>query len=97
MAPTAAPPTALLLKRAAGVTSGSGRSGTEVAGTVSLKHLYQIAQIKLKDVQGVSEEAVSARARAARRSRDGQVSDTAVQMCRTIAGSARSMGLRIVR
>lgn len=63
----AAPPTALLLKRAAGITSGSGRSGTEIAGTVSLKHLYQIAQIKLKDVHGVSEEAVSVRGEALRR------------------------------
>ncbi|CDR99947.1 hypothetical protein [Sporisorium scitamineum] len=40
-----------------------------------MKHIYEIAKIKMQDVKGVGEE----------------------QMCKVIAGSARSMGLRIVR
>lgn len=59
----AAPPTSLLLKRAAGITTGSGRVGSAtpegIAGTVSIKHIYEIAKIKMQDVKGVSEENVS--------------------------------------
>ncbi|PWN29884.1 ribosomal protein L11 [Jaminaea rosea] len=73
------PPTSLLLKRAAGITTGSGRAGSTgsegVAGTVSVKHIYEIAKIKMADVKGVGEE----------------------KMCKVVAGSARSMGIRIVR
>ena len=58
------PPTSLLLKRAAGITTGSGRAGSAgaegIAGTVSIKHIYEIAKIKMKDVKGVGEEQVSA-------------------------------------
>lgn len=52
------PPTSLLLKRAAGITGGSANPGTEVAGNVSLKHIYEIAKIKLRDGAGVGEEQV---------------------------------------
>lgn len=52
------PPTSLLLKRAAGITSGSTKPGSEVAGNVSLKHIHEIAKIKLKDGAGVEEEQV---------------------------------------
>ncbi|KAN0064122.1 mitochondrial 54S ribosomal protein YmL19 [Thecaphora frezii] len=69
------PPTSLLLKRAAGITTGSGKAGSEVSGTLTMKHIYEIAKIKIQDVPGVEEE----------------------QMCKVIAGSARSMGLRIVQ
>lgn len=55
----AAPPTALLLKRAAGITTGSGRTGSEYVGSISVKALYEIAKIKMKDIDDVSEEAVS--------------------------------------
>ncbi|CAO1612726.1 unnamed protein product [Parajaminaea phylloscopi] len=76
---TKTPPTSLLLKRAAGITTGSGRVGSAgaegIAGTVSIKHIYEIAKIKMQDVKGVKEE----------------------QLCKIIAGSARSMGIRIVR
>ncbi|SAM85445.1 probable MRPL19-mitochondrial ribosomal protein, large subunit [Ustilago bromivora] len=69
------PPTSLLLKRAAGIETGAGKTGSQVAGTITMKHIYEIAKIKIQDVKGVGEE----------------------QMCKVIAGSARSMGLRILR
>ncbi|PWN19180.1 hypothetical protein BCV69DRAFT_284338 [Microstroma glucosiphilum] len=57
------PPTSLLLKRAAGITTGAGRPGSSgadgIAGTVSVKHIYEIAKIKMKDVPGIDEEKVS--------------------------------------
>lgn len=53
------PPTSLLLKRAAGITSGSSAPGTQIAGNISLKHIYEIAKIKLRDGAGVGEEQVS--------------------------------------
>ncbi|KAJ2194782.1 mitochondrial 54S ribosomal protein YmL19, partial [Coemansia sp. RSA 530] len=43
------PPTSWLLKRAAGVAKGAAQPGKEVAGTVSLKHIYAISQMKAKD------------------------------------------------
>ncbi|KAI8983656.1 50S ribosomal protein L11 [Pilobolus umbonatus] len=43
------PPTTYLLKKAAGITKGAQTPGTEVAGTISLKHVYEIAKIKQKD------------------------------------------------
>ncbi|CAO1621227.1 unnamed protein product [Jaminaea pallidilutea] len=73
------PPTTLLLKRAAGITKGSGRIGgtspESISGTISMKHVYEIAMIKLKDVKGVGGE----------------------QMCKMIAGTAKTMGIRVVR
>lgn len=53
------PPTSLLLKRAAGITSGAGMPGSETAGTVSLKHIYEIAKIKKADAPLLGEEQVS--------------------------------------
>ncbi|PWN46921.1 ribosomal protein L11 [Violaceomyces palustris] len=53
------PPTSLLLKRAAGITSGSGKAGAEVSGSITLKHIYEIAKIKMQDAKGVEEEQVS--------------------------------------
>ncbi|KAI9503015.1 mitochondrial 54S ribosomal protein YmL19 [Coemansia spiralis] len=43
------PPTSWLLKRAAGVKKGAAQPGNEVVGTVSLKHIYAIGQIKAND------------------------------------------------
>ncbi|KAL9679341.1 hypothetical protein QQ045_017199 [Rhodiola kirilowii] len=37
------------LKKAAGIESGSGRSGHVVASTVTLKHVYEIAKVKQSD------------------------------------------------
>lgn len=43
------PQTAHLLKQAAGVTMGSGTPGKTSVGSISLKHVYEIAKIKQTD------------------------------------------------
>jgi len=43
------PPTTHFLKKAAGIEKGTGKPGHEVTGTVSLKHVYEIAKIKKTD------------------------------------------------
>lgn len=70
---TKTPPAAILLKKAAGVTSGSGRPNTEKVGKVSRAQLEEIATAKDPDLTA------------------GDM-DAAV---RTIAGTARSMGLNV--
>ena len=42
------PPSAYFLKQAAGIEKGADKPGKEVAGKVTLKHIYEIAQIKSK-------------------------------------------------
>ncbi|KAI7880094.1 50S ribosomal protein L11 [Lichtheimia hyalospora FSU 10163] len=46
---TKTPPTTFLLKRAAGISKGASKPGTEIVGKVSLKHVYEIAKIKQTD------------------------------------------------
>jgi len=46
---TKTPPTAHFLKKAAGIEKGTGKPGHSVAGTISLKHVYEIAKIKQTD------------------------------------------------
>ncbi|RUO42795.1 50S ribosomal protein L11 [Aliidiomarina taiwanensis] len=70
---TKTPPAAYLLKKAAGVKSGSGRPNTEKVGTVTRAQLEEIANIKEPDLTAAD-------------------LDAAVN---TIAGSARSMGLKV--
>lgn len=67
------PPAAVLLKKAAGIKSGSGRPNTEKVGKVTRAQLEEIAKTKEPDLTA------------------GDL-DAAV---RTIAGSARSMGLEV--
>ncbi|KJE96514.1 39S ribosomal protein L11 [Capsaspora owczarzaki ATCC 30864] len=43
------PTTAYFVLRAAGLAKGAKAAGKEVMGTISLRHVYEIAQIKLKD------------------------------------------------
>ncbi|PXF48132.1 39S ribosomal protein L11, mitochondrial [Gracilariopsis chorda] len=43
------PPVSYLLKKAAGVDKGANNPGNEVVGSVSLKHIYEIAVLKQKD------------------------------------------------
>lgn len=86
-----APPTTLLLKRAAGITTGSGKAGSDFAGTVSLKHIYEIAKIKMGDLGSAAEPATGAAAKPT----GPTVGEE--QMCKIVAGSARSMGIRVVR
>ncbi|XP_022647096.1 39S ribosomal protein L11, mitochondrial-like [Varroa jacobsoni] len=44
------PPLAYFVKQAAGLTRGAQFNGKEVAGLISLKHVYEIAKIKSQDV-----------------------------------------------
>lgn len=63
----------MLLKKAAGVTSGSKRPNTDKVGKVTRKQLEEIAKVKEADLTAAELEAA----------------------VRTIAGSARSMGLTV--
>ncbi|PTM57664.1 50S ribosomal protein L11 [Desmospora activa] len=47
---TKTPPTAFLLKRAAGVDKGAARPGSEVVGSVTRKQVEEVARIKLPDL-----------------------------------------------
>ena len=67
------PPASILLKKAAGIQSGSGRPNTEKVGTVTRDQLEEIAKAKDPDLTAASMDAA----------------------VRTIAGSARSMGLNV--
>ena len=67
------PPAAILLKKAAGIKSGSGRPNTEKVGTVTRAQLEEIAKTKEPDLTAADLDAA----------------------VRTIAGSARSMGLNV--
>jgi large subunit ribosomal protein L11 len=67
------PPAAFLLRKAAGITSGSGRPNTEKVGTVTRAQLEEIANVKEADLTASSLDAA----------------------VRTIAGSARSMGINV--
>lgn len=68
---TKTPPVSILLKKAAGLKSGSGRPNTEKVGTVTRAQLEEIATTKMADLTAADMDAA----------------------VRTIAGSARSMGL----
>lgn len=67
------PPAAILLKKAAGIKSGSGRPNTEKVGTVTRDQLEEIAKTKEPDLTAADLDAA----------------------VRTIAGTARSMGLNV--
>ncbi|WP_062058893.1 50S ribosomal protein L11 [Cellvibrio sp. OA-2007] len=67
------PPASFLLKKAAGITSGSGRPNTNKVGKVTRAQLETIATTKMADLTASNMEAA----------------------VRTIAGSARSMGLEV--
>ncbi len=67
------PPASILLKKAAGIKSGSGRPNTEKVGKVTREQLEEIAKLKEPDLTAVDMDAA----------------------VRTIAGTARSMGLDV--
>jgi large subunit ribosomal protein L11 len=67
------PPASVLLLKAAGIQSGSGRPNTEKVGTVTRGQLEEIAKTKEPDLTAADLDAA----------------------VRTIAGSARSMGLDV--
>ncbi|OOG21809.1 50S ribosomal protein L11 [Thioalkalivibrio denitrificans] len=70
---TKTPPAAILLKKAAGIASGSATPNTNKVGKVTREQLEEIAKTKQPDLTAADLDAA----------------------VRTIAGSARSMGLEV--
>ena len=70
---TKTPPASVLLKKAAGIKSGSGQPNTNKVGKVNRAQLEEIATAKMPDLTAADMDAA----------------------VRTIAGSARSMGLEV--
>ncbi|WP_097462446.1 50S ribosomal protein L11 [Mangrovitalea sediminis] len=70
---TKTPPASVLLKKAAGVKSGSSRPNTDKVGVVTREQLEEIAKTKEPDLTAADLDAA----------------------VRTIAGTARSMGLNV--
>ncbi|CAB1274784.1 50S ribosomal protein L11 [Candidatus Nitrosacidococcus tergens] len=70
---TKTPPVSVLLKKAAGVNSGSSRPNSDKVGKVNLSQIEEIARTKMPDLTAANQEAA----------------------IRTVAGSARSMGLEV--
>lgn len=70
---TKTPPASILLKKAAGIKSGSGTPNTKKVGKVTREQLEEIAKTKEPDLTAADMDAA----------------------VRTIAGSARSMGLDV--
>ena len=56
---TKTPPAAVLLKKAAGIKSGSGRPNSEKVGKVTQAQIEEIATTKLKDMNAASLETAS--------------------------------------
>lgn len=54
---TKSPPASVLLKKAAGITAGSGKPNKEKVGKVTRKQVLDIVKLKLKDMNATSEEA----------------------------------------
>ncbi len=70
---TKTPPASILLKKAAGIQSGSGTPNTKKVGKVTRAQLEEIATTKMPDLTAADMDAA----------------------VRTIAGSARSMGIDV--
>ena len=70
---TKTPPASILLKKLAGIKSGSSNPNTKKVGTVTRAQLEEIAKMKMEDLTAADMDAA----------------------VRTIAGSARSMGLNV--
>jgi large subunit ribosomal protein L11 len=54
---TKSPPASVLLKKAAGITSGSKTPNKEKVGKVTRKQVLDIVKMKIKDLNSTSEEA----------------------------------------
>jgi len=73
---TKTPPVAYFLKKASGVEKGTGKPGHDWVGSISLKHVYEIAKIKQTD---------------------GHLSHLPLEsIARTVVGSARSIGIKVI-
>ena len=53
---TKTPPAADLIKKAAGIESGSGEPNQTKVGTINRQQVREIAEVKIKDLTGVSVE-----------------------------------------
>nr|Q5XIE3.1 RecName: Full=Large ribosomal subunit protein uL11m; AltName: Full=39S ribosomal protein L11, mitochondrial; Short=L11mt; Short=MRP-L11; Flags: Precursor [Rattus norvegicus]AAH83740.1 Mitochondrial ribosomal protein L11 [Rattus norvegicus] len=73
------PTISYFLKAAAGIEKGARQTGKEVAGLVSLKHVYEIARVKAKDEAFAMQDVPLS------------------SIVRSIIGSARSLGIRVVK
>jgi large subunit ribosomal protein L11 len=56
---TKSPPAAILLKKAAGIASGSKTPNKEKVGKVTQKQVLEIVKIKMKDLNATTEEAAA--------------------------------------
>ncbi|MBI3191612.1 MAG: 50S ribosomal protein L11, partial [Pedosphaera parvula] len=54
---TKSPPASILLKRAAGIASGSKTPNKDKVGKVTRKQVLEIAKLKQKDLNATNEEA----------------------------------------
>jgi len=54
---TKSPPASILLKKAAGITSGSKQPNKDKVGKVTRKQVLEIVKLKAKDLNATSEEA----------------------------------------
>jgi len=54
---TKSPPAAVLLKKAAGIASGSKQPNKEKVGKVTRKQVLDIVKLKMKDLNATTEEA----------------------------------------
>lgn len=54
---TKTPPAAVLLKKAAGIATGSGKPNKEKVGKVTRQQVMEIAKLKMKDLNANTEEA----------------------------------------
>ena len=52
------PPSSYFIKKAAGIENGSKKTGHDFVGTISLKHIYEIAEIKKRDTPLASLESI---------------------------------------
>ncbi|EQB77689.1 39S ribosomal protein L11, mitochondrial [Camelus ferus] len=73
------PTVSYFLKAAAGIEKGARNTGKEVAGLVTLKHVYEIACVKAQDDAFALPDAPLS------------------SVVRSIIGSARSLGIRVVK
>ncbi|XP_065920079.1 large ribosomal subunit protein uL11m-like [Dysidea avara] len=74
---TTNPTVSYFLKQAAGIDKGACKTGHEVVGRVSLRHIYEIAKVKHKDPNLADHSLES--------------------VCKCIIGSARSMGIEVIK
>src|SRR2546428_9010654 len=54
---TKSPPASILLKKAAGITSGSKTPNKEKVGKVTRKQVFDIVKLKMKDLNATNQEA----------------------------------------